>query len=581
MKGKRIYRIIGILLIGLVTLSGKQEVSGKSNGKGGTSSNESMIVSPERGKARYYFLQGSIEASAQNMERAYEYFKKAYESDPTFHDAAFTYGSQRLFLRTDTLQTEPELLRSLKMMQEYVDENPRDLYATRLYGYVSMALDTLDESIRVYERSYGLMPKETQLLQMLADSYMRKMDSGKALETLEKYEGIEGKSQDISLKKITIRLAEKDTVGAIAEVENLIASNPRDPYGLIMKGNLYEVVGNQDSVVKAYKDAEVLAPDNGAVKMSLAQYYRNVGDSVMLDNMIYEALLSEDFELEDKIGILGEYLQKLLDEEGDKSRGDHLFSVLQSQYPHEPDVLEMAARYAGAKGDFAGAAEAIGYAIDMDPANENYWLMLLSYEMTEKKYADAVKDYVRAREHLEPSLRLKNLYAASASMLEDKAEGERIIGELLEEVMPPLSEDKDLTRKSLDYDGLQWVSSLYCMLGDLHYKSGEPEKAFEEYETSLYFIADNPLTLNNYAYFLSEEGRELERAKKMSRRVLELVENNPTYLDTYAWILYKMGDYREALEYIELALEMAKEQGDDNEEYQLHYEAIKEKAGEE
>ncbi|MCH5234526.1 MAG: tetratricopeptide repeat protein [Muribaculaceae bacterium] len=538
-----------------------------------------LIAYPnERNKARYYFMQGSLEAANKNMESAYEYFKKAYELDPDYKDASFTYGNQRLFVRTDTLQSEAELLRSLKMMQDYVDENPKDVYATQLYGYLTTALDTLEESIRVYERTYELMPAETQLLGVLADSYMRNGHGRKAIETLNRYEGIEGKSNEVSLKKITIMMNERDTVGAIEEIETLVATNPRDPYSRILKGNLYEAIGRMDSVLQAYKEAERLAPDNGAVKMSLANYYRETGDSVMLDNMIYEALLSEEFELQDKLGILGDYLQKLLDESGDKARGDHLFSVLLEQYPHEPDVLDMSARYSAAKGDFEGAMETIGYAIDMDPTNERYWMMLMSYDLTDRKYSEAVKNYERAEEHLQPSPQLKNLYAMAASMIDDYSEGERILqGLLRDEGLENQSEQsinlKEI-RDKLDYDELVWVSSLYCMLGDLYYKKGEPAKAFGEYENSLYFLDDNALTLNNYAYFLSEEGKHLEKAKMMSKRALELVENNPTYLDTYAWILYKLGNYQEALDTMNKALEIAEQQGDENEEYEKHYKEI-------
>lgn len=530
-----------------------------------------------RKKARYYFTQGNIEFAAQNLPQAYEYFKKAHNLDPSYLEPAFSYGSQRLLLNSDTLQSDFELKRSMRLMQQYVDNYPKDLYASQLYAYFTTALDTAEEAIRVLENTYALMPEQTQILPLLADTYIRTLQKKKAIETLNRYEAIEGKSKDVSLKKITFMLADKDTVAAIKEADELIKSNPRDAYNHILKGHLFEVVGNMDSVINAYKEAERLAPDNGAVKMSLAQYYRTIGDSVMLDNMVYEALLSEDFEIEDKIGILGDYLQKLLDEAGDKKRGDHLFSILQQQYPHDTDVLEMSARYAAAKGDLNQAAENIRYAIDMQPDNETYWLMLLSYEISGNNYEEAVKDYQEAKTHLSPSPQLKNIYAAAASMLNDENEAEKILNDLLFETNPDLINPGKRTevRKSLDYDGLVWVSSIFCMLGDLNYKNGKPDNAFDLYETSLAFLPDNALTLNNYAYFLSEENRELEKAKKMSRRSLDLVDNNPTYLDTYAWILYKLGEFREALEYMELALDIAKDLGDENEEYQIHHEAIK------
>ena len=52
--------------------------------------------------------------------------------------------------------------------------------------------------------------------------------------------------------------------------------------------------------------------------------------------------------------------------------------------------------------------------------------------------------------------------------------------------------------------------------------------------------------LNNYAYFLSLEDRELERALEMSSRAIELERNNATYIDTYAWVLHRLGRNEEA-----------------------------------
>ena len=67
-------------------------------------------------------------------------------------------------------------------------------------------------------------------------------------------------------------------------------------------------------------------------------------------------------------------------------------------------------------------------------------------------------------------------------------------------------------------------------------------------------MPSNILVLNNYAYYLSEEGRELDKAEQMSLRAIKAEPDNATYLDTYAWILYKQKRYAEAWEYIDKAL---------------------------
>lgn len=89
-------------------------------------------------------------------------------------------------------------------------------------------------------------------------------------------------------------------------------------------------------------------------------------------------------------------------------------------------------------------------------------------------------------------------------------------------------------------------SSIFAFEGDVHYELGNRKKAYTSYDKALKYNPDNVLVLNNYAYFLSEEDRNLDKALRMSKRVNELEDGNATYLDTYAWILYKLGRYEEA-----------------------------------
>ena len=91
-------------------------------------------------------------------------------------------------------------------------------------------------------------------------------------------------------------------------------------------------------------------------------------------------------------------------------------------------------------------------------------------------------------------------------------------------------------------------------MGDLYHEEGNPEQAYLCYDSALVYNPSNILVLNNYAYFLSEEDKELEKAEQMSLRTIKAEPNNATYLDTYAWILYKQKRYSEAHGYIEQAL---------------------------
>lgn len=97
-------------------------------------------------------------------------------------------------------------------------------------------------------------------------------------------------------------------------------------------------------------------------------------------------------------------------------------------------------------------------------------------------------------------------------------------------------------------------AKLYNLRGDYYHTLGDKQRMYADYDSTLIYDPDNINVLNNYAYYLSVEGRDLKRALEMSAKTLEAEPLNATYLDTYAWILFKMKRYRDALVYMEKAL---------------------------
>jgi tetratricopeptide (TPR) repeat protein len=80
---------------------------------------------------------------------------------------------------------------------------------------------------------------------------------------------------------------------------------------------------------------------------------------------------------------------------------------------------------------------------------------------------------------------------------------------------------------------------------------GRDTDAFAAYDSCLTYQSDNASCLNNYAYYLSLEDRDLDRAEEMSYRSIRLEPDNKTFLDTYAWILFMKQRYSEAQRYID------------------------------
>ena len=90
--------------------------------------------------------------------------------------------------------------------------------------------------------------------------------------------------------------------------------------------------------------------------------------------------------------------------------------------------------------------------------------------------------------------------------------------------------------------------------GDIYHQRGDSRSAYEVYEKALKVNPEYAPVLNNYAYYLSVEGKSLKKALKMSKTAIDQEPDNATYLDTYAWILHLLGRSKEAKPYFKHAM---------------------------
>lgn len=528
----------------------------------------------DRAKARYYYLEGMLrEATGSDLE-AHELFKRAVLADSTYREALYALATTRLMVRNDSLQTPSGMLRSLALMRPFVDAYPDDFNENQFYAYASRQLGDSREAVRVFERLATRLPAKTTALLQLGDAYMADDNPKAAVDALSRFEAVEGPSPQLAMRKMGYMASAGDTLGVIAEADRMIRENPKDPVYRIIKGDVLRVLGQTDSVEKYYLQAEEVNPEYGAAKLSLANLYLERGDSSAYDAKIYEALISEDFGMEDKRDLLAEYLQTLISQKNDTRRGDTLFKVLREQYPHEPTVINLEARYSAAKGDLDYAAELMGYVTDLEPDKEQNWGQLMSYLSAGKRFEDADRAYRRALEHITPSRDLQMVHAMGLALDGRYDDAQEAYAAIVSQIAPgaPVSGPvTDMTLKNLDYNSLMALGDIYTAIGDMWYQAGDLDKTFGAYDNALFFNPLNAMTLNNYAYFLAENKGDLEKARGMSRKAVDQEPGNDTFLDTYAWVLFRQGDYKEARNYQQKAVEIAEQNGEPSAELYSHY----------
>jgi tetratricopeptide (TPR) repeat protein len=108
------------------------------------------------------------------------------------------------------------------------------------------------------------------------------------------------------------------------------------------------------------------------------------------------------------------------------------------------------------------------------------------------------------------------------------------------------AENLMLQALKLDSDNADIMSNL----GYIYHELEEYDKSNQYYKKAMMIMPDNALLNNNYAYTLSEQNIDLQKALEMSEFSLKEDPDNASYLDTYGWIMFKMGKYDTALKYL-------------------------------
>jgi len=516
-----------------------------------------QAVSAERQRKSRHFALAAIQAAIDgDPASSHELFRRAYETDPSNLSAAYSLALGEIAISegTDSLR----MVQALDMLRNYVDTYPADSDEGEYYAYICSLWGDFPEASRVVSRIYSLYPDKTDLLINLAGYHMQMNEFDSVLAYYDRYETAEGFSNELSLRKTLVHIMKHDTIAALTEASKGIRLNPRAPEGYLMKGTVIPYIGYPDSALHYLKKAEEIDPASGAVKLTLASYYEEKGDSAAYTNTVYEALLLDDLDLEQKLELLSGYVGPILEGKGDMTRADYLFSTLRNQYPHEAKIQDFAARYSYAKHDFDDAAEQIGFAIDMDPENESYRLQQLTYLIAGNRAEEAVTAYEALPASMNSNLAALYMGAAAYTTAKRPKDAIKAAHRMLDEISPGQMPSDTLTPaavKGFNYKQLSILSDTYTLIGDTYYTMHDLPATYLAYENALVANPENVAALNNYAYFLAVNGGDLDKSQEMSHQAITLEPGNPTYIDTYAWILFKKGEYKEALDYQKSALE--------------------------
>ena len=97
---------------------------------------------------------------------------------------------------------------------------------------------------------------------------------------------------------------------------------------------------------------------------------------------------------------------------------------------------------------------------------------------------------------------------------------------------------------------------LFYVRGIAFERLGEWPKAEADFKRALELEPDQPLVLNYLGYSWVEQGHNLDEAKTMIEKAVDLRPDDGYIVDSLGWVAYKLGDFEEAVHQLERAVEL-------------------------
>jgi tetratricopeptide (TPR) repeat protein len=522
------YKIYSLLFLGLFSITSfttaKTAVP--------KSKPEIRLSDAEQRKFDYYFYGGIRLKDNQKYDQALETFRLCLTIDSLDAGALSEAG---ILYSGAGLNDE-----AVRCMEKAVKYDPTNWwYNVQLISMYS-DLKNWKQAIKVATALQKLYPNKDVVYNMLASFYKETKEYDKAIAAYDKLESISGIDQSISIEKFRLYYMLNKQKKGTAEIDKLVNKFPTDSRYKVLRGDIYMQQKMPDNAFAIYQQVLKDDPQNATVYVSLSEYYNSVNEPQKALEAIVSALKSEQLDVDTKVQVLGQYVEKLVQDSAKLGETESLFKLLVDRYPLEEQVHGYYAVFLQYKKRNAEAISELETMININPKNEQTWLRLIQSYTGEKNFDKVISVTTHAIENL-PKQPLWYFYRGIAQFqLAD---------------YPGAMQSYKTGLPLIVAEQLPLKSDFYAQIADIYYKQEKKDSAFANYEQSLAANPKNIMVMNNYAYYLSLEKAQLKKAENMSAKTVELEPKNSTYLDTYAWILYQEGNYSLAKFYIERAMD--------------------------
>lgn len=502
-------------------------------GKAASASPVKTELAPElQRKYDYYFLEATRQKTLKNYDAAFDLLQHCLTLNPNASSALYEQAQYYIFLK--------QLALGQAALEKAVENDPENYwYSQGLANFYQQQNET-DKAVQLWESMSVRFTDKSDPLYALMDLYTRAENYPKVISTLNRLEERTGKNEQLTMEKFRIYRQMKDNDNAFREIESLVAEYPMDTRYQVVLGDAYLQNDRKDEAYAVYRKVLDAEPDNAVAMYSMATYYEETGQQELYRQQLESLLLNKKVEPEVKVSVMRVVIMQNEKADGDSTRIIGLFDRLLEQDSESVEIPMLYAQYLLSKNMNEAAQPVLQLVLNIDPENTAARMTLLGDAVKKEDYA-AVISLCETGIETNPDMLEFYFYLAIAYNQAERTDDVIVVCQkALEQVTAN-------SKKEV-------VSDFYAILGDAYHTRKQSAEAYAAYDSALAYNPANIGTLNNYAYYLSIERRDLDKAEEMSYKTVKAEPNNATYLDTYAWILFEKGNYAEARLYIDNAM---------------------------
>ena len=469
--------------------------------------------------------------NARDIDAAIAILKKVVAEDPA-NDAAWYYLGQCAVLKNDMEMAE----QCYRMASETDPSNFWYRYRlARLYSLTSRP----ELTISMYEKLLEDFPKKSDLYLDMVELYSAQRDFDKALETLDNIETVFGMTESVAVYRfnfLRMQGKQEEAYKSLEEYNKEYSS----PYVLVTLADYEMSMYNDSTALAYYNEALDLAPDYSPALLGKAETLRLTRKYDDYFTILDKFVTGSDSPAASK----SDYLMAVVQRTDPKfissfmPRLDSVVNKALEVHPKDSMMLQTAAVYYYstdrkdlAKKYFRDNLQAWPESFS---ASANYVEFLM--------YAEDWEELSKAGREAFGRFPQETAFLEMASVGDYNLEEYDKVLDICLKVLEAAPADSSKTLRA------------WSTMGDIYHQLGDDKKAYKAYDKALKINPDYVYVLNNYAYYLSVEGKKLKKAYVMSKKTVEAEPDNATYLDTFGWILYLQGKPLEAKPFFKHAM---------------------------